>query len=143
LAWACFALLWASAHSRLMAVDLGGEFLKVSVVAPGRIPISIVINEMSRRKTQALVGFVQGQRVLGEEATTLAGRQPDKFVKLLRDMIGKPADDPSLLRMLEDNLLQYDIVPDEDRGSIRIRIPGVERPFLIEELVVCIALIYW
>lgn len=37
----------------LMAVDLGSEFIKVSVVKPGRTPISVVINEMSKRRTSA------------------------------------------------------------------------------------------
>ena len=39
----------------LMAVDFGGEFIKVSVVKPGRTPISIVPNEMSKRRTSAQV----------------------------------------------------------------------------------------
>lgn len=38
-----------------MAVDFGGEFIKVSVVKPGRTPISIVPNEMSKRRTSAQV----------------------------------------------------------------------------------------
>lgn len=44
----------------LMAVDFGGEFIKVSVVKPGRTPISIVPNEMSKRRTSAQVGFAAG-----------------------------------------------------------------------------------
>ena len=34
------------AHGAIMAVDLGSEWLKVSVVKPGRSPFSIVVNEM-------------------------------------------------------------------------------------------------
>lgn len=135
---AAFLLLLAvgRSHARLMAIDLGGDFLKVSVVAPGRSPINIAINEMSRRKTPVLAGFVDGQRVVGEEAVTLSARHPDKFYKLFRDMIGKPANDPSITKMLEDNLLNYDVVPDEVRGTIRLRAPEFDRPFLIEELLV-------
>ena len=41
------ALLGASrVEAAYMAVDLGSEFLKVSVVKPGRSPFSIVVNEM-------------------------------------------------------------------------------------------------
>lgn len=135
---AAYLLLLAAgqSHARLMAIDLGGEFLKVSVVAPGRSPISIAINEMSRRKTPVLAGFVDGQRAVGEEAVTLSVRHPDKFFKLFRDLIGKPANDSSIPKMLEENLLHYDVVPDEARGTIRLRAPGFERPFLIEELLV-------
>lgn len=127
----------AACHGRVMAIDFGGEFLKVSVVAPGRQPISIAINEMSRRKTPILAGFVQGRRVLGEEAVTLSARHPDKFVRRLRDLIGRPADDPTVQAVLEQSALSYDIVPDERRGTVRIRLPGFERSFRIEELVVC------
>ena len=126
----------AACHGRVMAVDIGGEFLKVSVVAPGRQPISIAINEMSRRKTPVLAGFVDEHRVLGEDAVTLSARHPDKFVKRMRDLIGRPADDPTVQAVLEQSALNYDIVPDERRGTVRIRLPGFERPFPIEELLV-------
>jgi hypothetical protein len=62
----------------LMAVDLGGEFLKVSVVKPGRTPISVVTNEMSKRRTSAQLAFIDGDRLLGEEAAALAVRYPDR-----------------------------------------------------------------
>ena len=126
----------AACHGRVMAVDIGGEFLKVSVVAPGRQPISIAINDMSRRKTPVLAGFVDEHRVLGEDAVTLSARHPDKFVKRMRDLIGRPADDPTVQAVLEQSALNYDIVPDERRGTVRIRLPGFERPFPIEELLV-------
>lgn len=61
-----------------MAVDLGGEFLKVSVVKPGRIPISVVSNEMSKRRTSAQLAFIDGDRLLGEEAAALAVRYPER-----------------------------------------------------------------
>ena len=37
------------AQGAIMAVDLGSEWLKVSVVKPGRSPFSIVVNEMCAR----------------------------------------------------------------------------------------------
>jgi hypoxia up-regulated 1 len=60
-----------------MAVDLGGEYIKVAVVKAGRTPISIVPNEMSKRRTAAQVAFVGGERLLGEEAAALGARFPD------------------------------------------------------------------
>lgn len=35
-----------SARAAVLAIDLGSEFLKISIVKPGRTPISIVLNEM-------------------------------------------------------------------------------------------------
>jgi hypoxia up-regulated 1 len=42
---ACTAFI-STAQAAVLAVDLGSEFLKVSIVKPGRTPISIVLNEM-------------------------------------------------------------------------------------------------
>ena len=44
----------AVAHGAIMAVDLGSEWLKVSVVKPGRSPFSIVVNEMCARSRPSL-----------------------------------------------------------------------------------------
>lgn len=40
------AVMVQTAQAAVLAVDLGSEFLKVSIVKPGRTPISIVLNEM-------------------------------------------------------------------------------------------------
>ncbi|EFN54194.1 hypothetical protein CHLNCDRAFT_17799, partial [Chlorella variabilis] len=77
----------------LLAIDLGSEFLKLSIVKPGRIPISIVINEMSKRKTPALVAFVDGERLVGEEAAGVAARYPDRVYAGVAGLLGRPADD--------------------------------------------------
>ena len=50
----------------------------MSVVKPGRTPISIVTNEMSKRRTLAQLAFIEGDRLLGEEAAALAVRYPDR-----------------------------------------------------------------
>lgn len=55
-----------------------GSWSQVAVVKPGRIPISIVNNEMSKRRTSAQVAFVDGDRLLGEEAAALSVRFPDQ-----------------------------------------------------------------
>lgn len=62
----------------IMAVDLGGEFVRVAAIKAGRMPIAIVPNEMSKRRTAAQVAFVDGQRLLGEEAAALGVRFPGR-----------------------------------------------------------------
>ena len=76
----CLAVLCSlpHVHSALMAIDLGSENIKISIVKPGKIPISIVINEMSKRKTSASLAVVEGSRLVGEEAAALSARYPDK-----------------------------------------------------------------
>ena len=42
---------------KVLGIDLGSENIKVAIVQPGRVPISIVTNEMSRRKSPGTVCF--------------------------------------------------------------------------------------
>ncbi|KAL4458458.1 hypothetical protein ABPG75_013323 [Micractinium tetrahymenae] len=117
---AAVALLAAAvqpASGALLAIDLGSEFLKLSIVKPGRIPISIVINEMSKRKTPALVAFVEGDRLVGEEAASLAARYPDRVYGRIADWLGRPADDPGLAAMLKASYRPYELVAAPNRTS--------------------------
>lgn len=135
------ALLAAAARpaaAALFAIDLGTEFLKVSVVKPGRIPISIVINEMSKRKTPALVGFVSGDRLVGEEAAALTARHPDKIVSHLRDLLGRPADHGRLRTLRQINRLSYPLEAAANRSwAAAVRTGGGEEgpAYSAEELV--------
>jgi hypothetical protein len=46
-------------EGKVLGVDIGSENIKVAIVQPGRVPISIVTNEMSRRKSPGAVAFHQ------------------------------------------------------------------------------------
>lgn len=105
------------AAGAVLAVDLGAEFLKLAIVKPGRIPISIVNNEMSKRKTPALVAFVEGDRLVGEEASSLAARYPERVFARLGDLLGRPSNDPTLTAMLKAGYRPYEVVPAANRSS--------------------------
>ncbi|KAK9268190.1 hypothetical protein L1049_010633 [Liquidambar formosana] len=64
------SLIPIPSQSAVSSIDLGSEWLKVAVVnlKPGQSPISVAINEMSKRKSPALVAFQSGNRLIGEEA---------------------------------------------------------------------------
>ena len=66
------------ACASLMAIDLGSEYLRAVLVKPTArgSPLQIVVNEMSRRKSPALVGIAGQDRLLGEEAFSFAIRYP-------------------------------------------------------------------
>ena len=93
----------AIASASMIAVDLGSEFLKVSLIKPGKTPIAIVGNEMSKRKTPAIVGFSTPalERLLGEEASSFAVRFPETTYFRVRDMLARPADHPIVTKMLK------------------------------------------
>jgi len=45
----------------VLGIDLGSEFFKVSLVKPG-MPLDIVLNIESKRKTATMVGFNDGEQ---------------------------------------------------------------------------------
>ncbi|THG08162.1 hypothetical protein TEA_020925 [Camellia sinensis var. sinensis] len=110
-------------ESAVFSVDLGSEWLKVAAVnlKPGQSPISVAINEMSKRKSPALVAFQGGNRLIGEEAAGLVARYPDKVYSNLRDLIGKPYD--CVKKFLDSMYLPFDVVEDP-RGGAGIRVDG-------------------
>jgi hypoxia up-regulated 1 len=124
-------------QASLMAVDLGSEFIKVSLIKPGRTPISIVVNEMSKRKTPALVGFApDGERLLGEEAFSFAARYPETVYARTRDLLGKTAEDETLKAMLDEHMLPYKLVAHPSRPGVAAMQFNSTTAFAAEELVV-------
>ncbi|KAK3227333.1 hypothetical protein Dsin_007195 [Dipteronia sinensis] len=118
-----FSLFLIRCQSAVSSIDLGSESVKVAVVnlKPGQSPISIAINEMSKRKSPALVAFQSGTRLLGEEAAGIIARYPHKVYSQLRDMIGKPYKQ---VKNLTDSLyLPFDIVEDS-RGAASFKVEG-------------------
>jgi hypoxia up-regulated 1 len=134
-----FLLIVLSLHafpcqSAVSSIDLGAEWLKVAVVnlKPGQAPISIAINEMSKRKSPALVAFQGGDRLIGEEAAGIIARYPDKVYSNVRDLIGKPHS--NVKSFLDSMYLPFDIVEDE-RGGAGIKTEGENATvYSVEEL---------
>lgn len=118
----------------MLGIDYGSEYVKVSIVAPGRTPISIVINEISKRKSTAAVSFTGGDRWLMEEAMNYNARYPERVFTRLRDLLGKETSVPAFQEYLDKYHLPYKVVADEVRGTARIVAEGgVE--YAVEELV--------
>ncbi|KAJ4981807.1 hypothetical protein NE237_032644 [Protea cynaroides] len=121
-------------ESAVSSIDLGSEWMKVAVVnlKPRQSPISIAINEMSKRKSPALVAFIGGDRLFGEEAAGIIARYPDKVYSNLRDMIRKPLK--YVKDFLDSQYLPFDLVEDS-RGAAAIRIDDGVTVYSAEELV--------
>ncbi|XP_071692619.1 heat shock 70 kDa protein 17-like [Rutidosis leptorrhynchoides] len=120
-------------QSAVSSIDLGSEWIKVAVVnlKPGQAPISIAINEMSKRKSPALVAFHLNDRLIGEEAAGLVARYPDKVYSQVRDLIGKPIN--YVNKFLESMYLPYNVV-DDSRGGVGIKIDDGVTVYSVEEL---------
>ena len=50
-----------------MSIDLGVEFVKMALIKPG-VPMEIVLNKESHRKTPFALTIKQGERFFGSEA---------------------------------------------------------------------------
>ena len=110
------------AHGAPVAsIDLGSEWMKVAVVnlKPGQAPISIAPNEMSKRKSPALVAFLRGDRLVSEQASGILARYPERVFASLRDMVGKPV--AAVRELLKMQHLPYDVVETPSgRAAIRV-----------------------
>ncbi|RDX66828.1 Heat shock 70 kDa protein 17, partial [Mucuna pruriens] len=129
------ALAFSPSQSAVFSVDLGSESAKVAVVnlKPGQSPISIAINEMSKRKSPALVSFHDGHRLLGEEAAGLAARFPQKVYSQMRDLIAKPYG--SAKRILDSMYLPFEAKEDPQGGVSFVADDGNDAVYSPEELV--------
>jgi hypoxia up-regulated 1 len=130
----CFAALITQADAKVLGIDFGSENIKVAIVQPGRVPISVVTNEMSRRKSPGAVGFVNGERLLGEEAVGMEGRYPDKIFTKMRELLGQPASNPSAASLLKKYYLPYELVEDPERKTIMYKTKEGEL-YSVEDLV--------
>ncbi|CAN8324822.1 unnamed protein product [Cochlearia groenlandica] len=132
-----FSLLIVPSESAVSSVDLGSEWLKVAVVnlKRGQSPISVAINEMSKRKSPALVAFHSGDRLLGEEAAGITARYPNKVYSQVRDMVGKPFK--HVKDVIDSLYLPFDVVEDS-RGAVGIKIDDGSTVYSVEELLAMI-----
>jgi hypoxia up-regulated 1 len=67
--------------------------LQIGVVSPG-VPMEIVLNKESKRKTPAVVAFRDNVRSFGEDALSIGVRFPSNSFGYLTDLLGKTVDNP-------------------------------------------------
>ena len=64
-----------AAGGSVLGIDLGSEFFKISLVKPG-MPLDIVLNIESKRKTATMVGYKDGEQLFsGAAANTVRRRR--------------------------------------------------------------------
>ncbi|XP_050666772.1 hypoxia up-regulated protein 1 [Leptidea sinapis] len=98
----------------VISIDFGSEWMKIGIVSPG-VPMEVVLNKESKRKTPAVVAFRDDVRTFGEDAVTVGVRFPKNSYKYLLDLLGKPYDHP-LVQAYREKFPYYEIVPSE-RGT--------------------------
>mmetsp|Transcript_8046 Transcript_8046/g.17455 ORF Transcript_8046/g.17455 Transcript_8046/m.17455 type:complete len:932 (+) Transcript_8046:64-2859(+) len=88
-AWAVLATSPGCLSSAfLLGVDLGSQFFKVAIVAPGK-SFEIVHNQHSKRKTPTAVSFLEKVRTFGDDAVASATRGAAKTPMLFPLQLGR------------------------------------------------------
>lgn len=104
----------------VLGIDFGGENIKATLVQAGRTPISIVLTEMTKRKSPALVAFHNGERLVGEAASNIGVRFPTKIVSGAKSALGKHFDQVANSTLFKWNTL----VKDENRSTVLFETEG-------------------
>ncbi|CAK1582611.1 unnamed protein product [Parnassius mnemosyne] len=115
----------------VISIDFGSEWMKIGIVSPG-VPMEIVLNKESKRKTNAVLALRDGVRTFGEDAVTVGVRFPKNTYKYLLDLLGKSYDHP-LVKAYRERYPYYDIEA-SDRGT-PVFIHDENTKFTPEELV--------
>ena len=85
----------------ILGVDLGSLYMKVALVQSGA-PLEIVTNLHSKRKTEQMILFDQGQRFYGADANALLARKSQLTPVSMSVMLGKDESHPTVkVRLLK------------------------------------------
>ncbi|TKR60474.1 hypothetical protein L596_027716 [Steinernema carpocapsae] len=119
-----------------MSIDLGSQFIKIGLVKPG-VPMEIVLNKESRRKTPTIIAFKGGERLFSEGAAQLSVKTPKSTFTHLLDLIGKKVDNP-IVQLYRERFPHLATIIDENRGTISFPVGDVT--YNVETLM---AMILW
>eukprot|EP01047_Picozoa_sp_COSAG01_P049220 COSAG01_NODE_4859_length_4677_cov_7.521407_2_plen_1059_part_01 len=108
------------AKGAVLGIDLGGEYIKASLVKP-RVPLDIVVNPEGRRRTDAVVGFFDGEQVCGKAALGQQSRRPANFVSYLKMLIGKGQSSANR-KWLADTHYPHNWTEVKGAGTLQVRL---------------------
>ncbi|XP_069732405.1 hypoxia up-regulated protein 1 [Phaenicophaeus curvirostris] len=100
----------------VMSVDVGSESMKVAIVKPG-VPMEIVLNKESRRKTPVAVSLKENERLFGDSALGMSIRTPKVAFRYFQDLLGKRIDNP-LVALYQSRFPEHELVRDEKRQTV-------------------------
>jgi len=130
-------MISCTAGLAVMSVDMGSEFIKIAIVKPG-VPMEIVLNKESNRKTPSIVTIRDdGERSFGEAAVNTGLRYPKSGYRYLMNILGKHYDNP-LVQRYRETFPFYELEKDEHTGTVLFKTTRGERSYSVEELMAMI-----
>ncbi|XP_042330358.1 hypoxia up-regulated protein 1 isoform X2 [Sceloporus undulatus] len=104
----------------VMSVDLGSESMKVAIVKPG-VPMEIVLNKESRRKTPVVVTLKENERLFGDSAVGMAIKNPKVAFRYFQDLLGKHIDNPQVA-LYQSRFPEHELVKDARRETVTFKL---------------------
>ena len=94
----------------VISIDLGSEFMKIGIVKPG-VPMEIVLNKESKRKTPLVVSLRGTEREFSSLALAQAIKNPKTAYFSLTQLLAKSIDSPAV-KAYREKYPFYDIKED-------------------------------
>uniref|UniRef100_A0A667Z1L2 Hypoxia up-regulated protein 1 n=1 Tax=Myripristis murdjan TaxID=586833 RepID=A0A667Z1L2_9TELE len=114
----------------VMSVDLGSEWMKIAIVKPG-VPMEIVLNKESRRKTATAVCLKDSERLFGDSALGSV-KNPKVVYRHLQGLLGKKHDNPQVA-LYQKRFPEHQLLEDPVRGTVYFK-NSEEQQYSPEEL---------
>ena len=110
-----------TAQALVVGIDVGSEYIKVALVKPGT-PFEIVHNTNSKRKTEDMVAFYNGQRLYAGDAVNLATRKPHLVFSGIRELLGRNLTHPTVTELVAARRPAFNIVEAPGaRGTLAVQ----------------------
>ncbi|KAM9846707.1 hypoxia up-regulated protein 1 [Aulostomus maculatus] len=100
----------------VMSVDLGSEWMKMAIVKPG-VPMEIVLNKESRRKTPTVVCLKENERLFGDNALGVSVKNPKTVYRHLQSLLGKKYSNPQVA-LYQKRFPEHQLKADPVRGTV-------------------------
>ncbi|XP_044078601.1 hypoxia up-regulated protein 1 isoform X2 [Siniperca chuatsi] len=130
----CLVLAMLPSHTvavAVMSVDLGSEWMKMAIVKPG-VPMEIVLNKESRRKTPTAVCLKENERLFGDSALGVSVKNPKTVYRHLQSLLGKKYDNLQVA-LYQKRFPEHQLQEDPVRGTVYFK-NSEEMQYTPEEL---------
>ena len=94
--------------------------MQVALVKPGKIPIQVVLNEASKRKSPSNVGLNGDELHVGDTAMNLAMKKPHFTFPHVKPLMGRMYN-PEYLQKFGTFYHSFEIVKHEERGVFGLK----------------------
>ncbi|XP_060912037.1 hypoxia up-regulated protein 1 [Labrus mixtus] len=131
----CLVLAVLPSHTvsvAVMSVDLGSEWMKMAIVKPG-VPMEIVLNKESRRKTPIAVCLKENERLFGDSALGVSVKNPQTVYRHLQSLLGKKHDNVQVA-LYQKRFTEHELQEDPVRGTVYFK-SSEEIQYTPEELI--------